>query len=434
MTPSPALSPLRWWVCGLLLLATTLNYMDRMALVQTINTVKVELGLSDWHYGLLGAGFDVAFGVGTLVIGWLVDRVNARWVYPVVVAGWSVAGFVTGYADSFATLLAARFALGLFEAGNWPCGIRTTRTVLPPAERSFGNALFQSGTAIGAIVTPQLVLLIYGWADPLAPHRDPHLAAGGPAAVAATGAVPGVWATPFRLIGAIGVVWVLAWVLLVPGRLLPPPRPAGGGPVPPFAAVFRDRRYWILALLVVGVNTGWHTTQMWLPRLLKVQHGASIADVQWASTWFYLAADAGSWAVGLLTLFLAARGFDLFRVRRASFVACTALLAVAMAAVPAAGGAGLTLVLLAVGFAALGLFPTYFALSQEVSAHHQGKVTSTLGCINAAYMAGMKTAQGWVVEGSQRFDLLVAVAWVPAVLACLALLAWPRESRLDRPA
>lgn len=417
MTPSTSptlVSPLRWWVCALLLLATTLNYMDRVALNQTINKIMAEFGLDDRQYSRLESAFAVAFGVGTLLAGWLVDRVNVRWVYPVVVFGWSVAGFLTGYATGFLSLLACRVALGLFEAGNWPCGIRTVRTVVRPEERSLGNSLFGSGTAIGAIITPQVVLLcyrIYGVEE------------------------PGVWAVPFRVIGLIGLTWVAAWFLTVPGRLLPPPEAATSAGEP-FAAVFRDRRFWVLVAVIIGVNSSWHTFRIWLPRFLKVQHGYSEVDIQNFGTWYYLCADVGSWTVGLVALLLARRGFGLFRSRLATFVGCTVLLASGAAIPFLERGSLLTAVLLTFGFGALGLFPTYFALSQDLSARHQGKVTGTLGCINALYLAGMAAGQGWYVNETKRFDLILAVAGIPAAVACLVVAAFwkpPRDAETTSP-
>ncbi|HEX4606737.1 MAG TPA: MFS transporter, partial [Urbifossiella sp.] len=135
-------SPWRWWVCGLLFLATTLNYMDRVGLNQMAVRIQDALHLDDIEYSRLESGFSFAFAVGAVAFGFLVDRVNVRWVYPAAVLGWSAAGVLTGYASGFAWLIVCRIALGFFEAGNWPCGIRTTKAVLRPDERSFGNSLF----------------------------------------------------------------------------------------------------------------------------------------------------------------------------------------------------------------------------------------------------------------------------------------------------
>lgn len=170
-SPAPAPSSIRWWICGLLLLATTLNYMDRVALNQTSVEVKKAFDLNADDWGKIEAAFSVAFAIGTISAGWLVDRVGVYFVYPALVVGWSVAGFLTGFSNGFSSLLAFRFLLGLFEAGNWPCGIRTTCQVLPPEERAFGNSLFQSGTAIGAIVTPFIVLGCIYFVGPENPDR-----------------------------------------------------------------------------------------------------------------------------------------------------------------------------------------------------------------------------------------------------------------------
>src|SRR5262249_18344963 len=126
----------KWWVCGLLLLATMLNYMDRL----TLNLLSVRLmaafALDDRHYGQLESAFAFAFALGSIVVGWTADRWNVYWIYPALVLAWSAAGFATGLAQSFAGLLVCRFLLGLAEAGNWPCGLRTTQHLLTPAERS----------------------------------------------------------------------------------------------------------------------------------------------------------------------------------------------------------------------------------------------------------------------------------------------------------
>src|SRR5205823_4128833 len=95
-----------------------------------------------------------------IVMGWLADRWNVRWIYPLAVLAWSLAGFLTGLAFDFTTLLICRFLLGLAEAGNWPCALRTTQRVLAPAERAMGNSILQSGAALGAVLTPIIVVVL----------------------------------------------------------------------------------------------------------------------------------------------------------------------------------------------------------------------------------------------------------------------------------
>jgi MFS transporter, ACS family, hexuronate transporter len=199
--PTAPASPWRWWVCGLLFLATSLNYMDRVSLNQMARRIQDALHLDNIEYSRLESGFSFSFAVGAVVFGFVVDRVNVRWVYALAVLGWSAAGVLTGYATGFVWLFTCRIALGLFEAGNWPCGIRTTKAVLRPDERSFGNSLFQSGTAIGAVCTPIIVLAILRWADETGQSADS-------------------WRMPFRLIGYLGLIWVALWFLTVPASML----------------------------------------------------------------------------------------------------------------------------------------------------------------------------------------------------------------------
>ena len=153
---------------------------------------------------------------------------------------------------SFWMLLTCRFMLGLFEAGNWPCGIRTIRAVLPPEERSFGNSLFQSGTALGAVITPLLVLscsLGRSGESPDASWRSP-------AAPTPRCGARDTWQFPFRVIGSLGLVWVVLWFVTVPQAMLNPTDATGAAARRRARSgsrdVFRDRRFWVLVAMVDG--------------------------------------------------------------------------------------------------------------------------------------------------------------------------------------
>jgi len=413
---SPAYSPWRWWVCGLLFLATTLNYMDRVALNQMAVRIQTALDLDDEEYSRLESGFSLSFAIGALISGAIVDKVSVRWVYPLAVLGWSAAGVLTGYASGFWSLIACRIMLGLFEAGNWPCGLRTTRAVMRHEERSLGNALFQSGTAVGAIVTPSLVLILLQQAD---------ARSGGPN--------PDSWKLPFRVIGYLGVVWVALWFLTVPSRILTPQtESAASAGVTRYRDVFRDRRFWALLGLVVGVNVAWHTYRAWLPKYLQQKRAFSEEDMKNLTTMFYLLADIGSWTVGLLTwYFTRGRGWNGHFTRLLLFGVCAALAMIAFLVPHAERGWPLTLAILLFAFASLGLFPTYYALTQEVSAKHQGKVSGTLGASAHLFLSlVVYPIQGRIVKQTGSYDELLSVAGLfPLLSFAMLLLLWrkPRE-------
>ena len=149
-----------WWVCGLLLLASTINYMDRQTLSNTSKRITDEFKLSDEQYGNLELAFGLAFACGATVFGVIADKTSVRWLYPIVLLLWSMMGFLTGFVETYAGLLLCRLFLGLFEAGHWPCALKTTQRLLPPHRRTLGNSVLQSGTAIGAIITPLIMKMM----------------------------------------------------------------------------------------------------------------------------------------------------------------------------------------------------------------------------------------------------------------------------------
>src|SRR3954466_9989353 len=85
----------KWWVCGLLLLASAINYMDRQTLANASPRITGEFGLSQEEYGNFEFAFGWAFAVGSIFFGVLADKIAVRWLYPVVLFLWSGAGFAT---------------------------------------------------------------------------------------------------------------------------------------------------------------------------------------------------------------------------------------------------------------------------------------------------------------------------------------------------
>lgn len=396
-------APNRWAVCVVLLLATMLNYMDRQTLSQTSKRVKDELALNKAMWGRVDAAFGYGFACGALVVGTLADRLNVRQIYPLVVLAWSAAGFLTGFARTYDELLACRFLLGLAEAGHYPCALRTTQRLLAPAERTLGNSLMHAGGAIGAVITPFVVLLSYQFSDS--------------------------WRPPFWAVGTLGLGWVVLWLRLVPRDALPPDPPSPlGDDLARFArTVLTDRRYYLLMILVVSVNAPWHFFRHWLPLFLQEAHDYSETQVQWFSSAYYAFADVGSLTAGWLALTLAQRGWTVHSGRVFVFALGALLTPLSLLVARLPAGPALLFALLLIGFASLGLFPIYYSLSQEITARDQGKVTGSLGCWNWVVIALLQTAAGELIEREKSYATGVALAGLPPLLGLAALLfAWRR--------
>ncbi|HJT78779.1 MAG TPA: MFS transporter, partial [Gemmataceae bacterium] len=392
----------KWWVCVLLLLATTINYMDRLTLNLTAKRIEAELGLNHEQYGQVEFGFGIAFALGALAFGVMADRWNVRWIYPAALLLWSAAGFATGFAWGFASLFAIRSLLGLAEAGNWPCALRTTQHILRPEQRTMGNGILQSGAAIGAIFIPLVV------------------------AALVTG--PGSWRYPFFIVGLAGAAWVVVWLLSVRGAdlaLTPPKRlepEAETGWYDRFGPILLDRRFWALVVLTITINQTWHFLRVWLPLCLQDHYGYTERQTFAFTTAYYVATDAGSLTSGFVALWLVRRGVPVHRSRVVVFAACTALAALTVAAAYAPTGPITLGLLLLIGFGSLGLFPVYYSLSQELTVRHQGKLTGVLGFSTWVASALMHPLVGRWLDRTGNWSLVLAVAGLAPLLGLAALL------------
>ncbi|MFO0848568.1 MAG: MFS transporter [Gemmataceae bacterium] len=423
--PDPQASRRRWVVAGVLLLATAINYMDRQTLASLAVRVADAFSLTQEQYGNLEFVFGWAFAAGSLLFGWLADRVSVRWLYPGVLLGWSAAGFATGLCSTYPELLACRVALGLFEAGHWPCALATTQRLLSRADRTLGNSVLQSGASVGAILTPPAVLAVLRWADPGEAARVAHLAAGGGLAVGATGVPPSVWQLPFLVLGAVGALWVVVWFAVVrPGDLERREGPAetAGGSL--WAAVC-DRRFLALAVVVTCLNGSWQLIRAWLTKVLIQGRGYSEAEALLFNSAYYIATDVGCLTAGAAALYLARRGVEVHRARLTVFGVCAALAALTVVAARLPAGWPLLGVLLVVGAGTLGLFPCYYSFVQELSATHVGKVSGVLAAFGWFVSSPFQKLFGRLVDQSGSFDLGLALAGLPPLVALgVLLLVW----------
>src|SRR2546423_11298203 len=104
----------KWCVCGLLLFASMINYMDRQTLANVAVRITNEFQLTQEQYGNIETIFGYAFAFGSLIFGFIADRISVRWLYPVVLLCWSATGFATSFAHTYTGLLVCRALLGLF--------------------------------------------------------------------------------------------------------------------------------------------------------------------------------------------------------------------------------------------------------------------------------------------------------------------------------
>jgi len=308
---------LRYWILALLFLSTLINYIDR----QVLSVLKPHLSelyrWSDETYAAIVIAWQVAYAIGQFTSGWLFDRIGTRRGFALTITVWSIAGMVTSLARGAASFGVCRFLLGLGEAGNWPGAAKCTREWFPPAERAFATGIWNIGSATGAVVAAPLVAAITTlWG----------------------------WQAAFVVTGALGFVWLAAWLVLYRAPHEHPRlgeaerallREAGSGspddarPVP-----WREitGRRDVLGLIVARFLSDpvWWFYVFWLPGWLKDHFGFTLMQIG-ATAWIpFAAADLGSIAGGAASSWLVRRGWPVVRARKAVMVGSAALMPVAV--------------------------------------------------------------------------------------------------------
>ncbi len=344
-------------ICGLLLLASAVNYMDRQTLAVTSTRISTEFQLNQELYGNVEAAFGYGFALGSLFWGLVVDRFSVRWVYPIGLFCWSAMGFLTGWARGYEDLLTCRALLGFFEASHWPCGLKTTQYLLTQNGRAMGNSVLQSGTSIGAIATPLVMLAVL--TDDV-----------------------GSWRIGFQGIAIAGLLWIALWLFVVRAkdfRSSDPdsaqPNSATSRPQPSQTSFWQDllsRRFVLMLVTVVAINIMWQLLRAWLPKIMQEHYGYGESQTLIFNSVWYAVTDIGCFGVGLVTFWLGTQGWSI-KGSRLTVMAYCAMGVSSLIAVPwLEGGPMLLGILLLAGAGALGMFPLYYSFSQDVSREHLG--------------------------------------------------------------
>ena len=404
-----------WWILTLLLLASTINYMDRQTLTNTSERITREFHLSEQQFGSLETAFGLAFAFGASLFGIIADRSNIKWLYPVVLILWSTMGFATGLVETYTGLLLCRMFLGFFEAGHWPCALKTTQRLLPSSKRTLGNSVLQSGTAIGAMVTPLIIRA-------LSPEKT-----------------VGSWRIAFQIVGAVGFVWAALWLISLWNQDMQSSQPGSSAPVDrrtaaPFWQVVFSRKFLTLIIVVIAINLCWHQFRVWMQKFLIRGRGYTEAESLYLNFLFNAMTDVGCLTAGLTTALLCRRGMTAHRSRLLVFGVCSLFVATGIAIPWLPKGPALVAVLMLVGVGSLGLFPCYYSFSQELSVVHQGKISGMLGTIAWIFPSIWHLLYGRFVDQTAASSKVMAyamgmsiVCWMPlAALAALCII-WPVE-------
>lgn len=294
---------------GLAFLATVINYLDRQALSVSAPVLREQFHMSNVEYSRVLFAFLLAYTIMNGVSGPLIDRLGTRLGYALCLAWWSVAALLHSFASGAISLAVFRFLLGMGEAGNWPAAVKVVAEWFPKRERALASGLFNSGSAVGAILAPPVVawiLLKYGWR------------------------------TAFAAIGIAGLGWLVLWL---PSYFTPIHDDTPIQKAPPIGTLLRHRVVWSFTLSKVFFDPVWYFYIFWFPEYLKTARHfdmASIGKYAWIP---FLVAGIGNVLGGLLSSFLLRQGWSVTTARKTAVTAFVFLMAAAIPAVLAQSAA-----------------------------------------------------------------------------------------------
>lgn len=298
---------MRWAICGLLFLATTVNYIDRQLIGILKPVLAREFHWSEADYGWIVFSFQCAYALMMPLAGRLLDRLGTRLGYAVAVSVWGLASMSHAFAHGFRQFALARFGLGIGEAANFPAAIKTAADWFPAKERALATGIFNSGSNMGAILAPLLVQFV---------------------------AVRWGWRPTFLVTGALDGLWLIAWLWFfhppaAHPRLSPqelayiesdaPARPAVAIPYRELLAV---RPAWAFIAGKLLTDPVWWFYLFWIPGFLNRSYGLEVAGMGPPLVCIYLAADAGSILGGALPGRLMSLGWPLNHARKTAMLVC----------------------------------------------------------------------------------------------------------------
>jgi ACS family hexuronate transporter-like MFS transporter len=302
-------SNIRWFVCALLFAATTINYMDRsvFSFIEPMlhgvsfmgwNTLadRFHQPVFDNNYGNVIICFQIAYGVGFLIAGRVIDKLGTKVGYTVAILIWAFSSMSHSLVTSVAGFCIARIFLGLGESGNFPAAIKATTEWFPTEERGKAVGLFNSGSNVSFFLAPLLI-----------EFATRHFG----------------WRASFLATGSLGVLWLVVWMIFPYNRLRRgstqtqanlaadfASQSAYGGNIPLLVLLQRPGTY--AFAIGKGLTDGvWWFYLFYLPQFLNRNYGLDLEHAYWYIVTVYVISSVGSIFGGSLSGWLMDRGYSI---------------------------------------------------------------------------------------------------------------------------
>lgn len=325
---------LRWWIIGVVMIGTSLNYLTRSTLGVAAPTVLADLNIGEREYGWITAAFQLGIMLQPIA-GYVLDLIGLRVGLAAFAAAWAGITMAHGLAMGWPSLVALRAALGIAEGTAHPGGLKVVAEWFPARERGFAGGIYNVGASVGSMIAPPLVaaaILLWNWR------------------------------AAFFIVGLMAAVWVVLWLLVYRS---PAEHPKISNAEReqilegreahltvrerrPLSSLLRERNVWGLALPRFLADPTWGTLTFWLPLYLTTTRGFDLKQIAMFAWLPFVAADLGCMAGPATAAWLHRRGVGLINARRCAFT-IGAMMMICMIFVPQVQSPYVAIALLCVG-------------------------------------------------------------------------------------
>lgn len=305
----------RYRILALVFMATTINYFDRSIIGVMAPTLQKLFDWSNKDYAAIMVSFKIAYGLGLLLMGGIIDRLGTRIGYTISILIWSIFGMlhaVVRPAFGLVGFVIARFGLGFGESGNFPAAIKTVAEWFPKKDRAFATGIFDASTSVGAILAPFIV-----------------------------GAIVTVdgknWQIPFLFTGVLSALWIFLWLKIY---LKPEQHPKlskaeleyinsdseeENDEKIPWRKLLPKKETWAFALTTITDGVWWFYL-FWGAKFLAEQFAVDINNIGLPFLVIFIMADAGSLLGGLASGALIRKGWSVNRARKITLLVCAVII------------------------------------------------------------------------------------------------------------
>ncbi len=312
-SPKLTIKGLRWWIVSLIALATVINYIDRNAFGIMWPEIWKSIGIAESQqknvYATITAVFMVAYAASKGLSGRVFDVIGTRLGFVIAIVVWSISAALHGLARGVLSFSIFRALLGIGEAGNWPGATKSNAEWFPVRERALAQGVFNTGASIGAIVSAPLIAILFG--------------------------VLG-WKLTFVVLGSLGLLWLIPWLLLNRGNPKNHPfitqeerdyilgaqaeEKQGASEESEQGMGWKEllsyRQSWGMMLARFTIDPVWWLFVIWLPIYLNEAFGFNVKEIGFFAWVPYVGAALGSIFGGWLAHRLLGKGFSVDKTRK----------------------------------------------------------------------------------------------------------------------